>query len=177
MFFDKRNNKNSNSTICFENEIAVYGLNLLLQKVDREKIFILCNAADTGIDTWQPSLLKAAQNKNLRIVSLEECYTVKNLIFLSLEFDRIISPKKFSNARLYNIHFSKLPSYKGMFTSALPLINGEKETGVTLHKIDAGIDTGDIIDGIKFQIKDSDTARDIYYKYSTIEKVVGSKLA
>ena len=52
-----------------------------------------------------------------------------------------------------------------MFTSALPLINGEKETGVTLHKIDAGIDTGDIIDQIKFQIKDSDTARDIYYKY------------
>ena len=59
-------------------------------------------------------------------------------------------PKNFLNARLYNIHFSYLPAYKGMFTSALPIKNGEVDSGVTLHKIESGIDTGDIIDQIKF---------------------------
>ena len=64
-----------------------------------------------------------------------------------------------------------------MFTSALPLINGEKETGVTLHKIDAGIDTGDIIDQIKFQIKGFRYCkRYLLQVSSTLKKVVGSKL-
>ena len=52
-----------------------------------------------------------------------------------------------------------------MYTSALPIINNELETGVTLHKIDSGIDTGDIIDQIKFKIENNFTARDLYFKY------------
>lgn len=58
-----------------------------------------------------------------------------------------------------------LPKYKGMYTSAHPILNGEKCTGVTLHEIDAGIDTGDIIDQEQFEIEDSDDCRAIYMQY------------
>ena len=39
-----------------------------------------------------------------------------------------------------------------MYTSIWPIINGENYCGVTLHEIDSGIDTGDIIDQIKVKI-------------------------
>ena len=157
----------SNSVICIagKNEIAVYGLSLALSKVKKENIKVLCNSTDNGIDTWQPSLLKAAQKKNISVISIEDCYQIRDLIFLSLEYDKIISPKKFKKASLFNIHFSKLPSYKGMYTSSLPLLHGEMESGVSLHEIDSGIDTGDIIDQINFKIDKVDTARHLYSKY------------
>jgi methionyl-tRNA formyltransferase len=159
--------QNIKQKICLagKNEIAVYGLSLLLELVDKENLCVLSNATDDGFDTWQPSLLKAAIENGIAVKTLDECYRIDGLIFISLEFDKIVSPNKFVNANLYNIHFSNLPSYKGMYTSALPLLNGEKSSGVTLHYIDAGIDTGDIIDQIQFPINDSDTARNLYEKY------------
>jgi len=159
--------KKNKRKICLagKNEIAVYGLTLLTKFVAEEDICVVCNETDDGFDTWQPSLLKAAIEKKIAIKTLEECFGIDRLIFLSLEFDKIISPKKFANADLYNIHFSYLPAYKGMYTSTLPLLNGEKESGVTLHHIDAGIDTGNIIAQIKFPIEETDTARSLYEKY------------
>ena len=52
-----------------------------------------------------------------------------------------------------------------MYTSCLPILNGETITGVTLHKIDSGIDTGYIIKQKVFKININDTARDLYLKY------------
>jgi methionyl-tRNA formyltransferase len=46
-----------------------------------------------------------------------------------------------------------------------PLINGEKESGVTLHEIDDGIDTGKIISQIKFEVPLRWTARDLYQAF------------
>ncbi len=44
-----------------------------------------------------------------------------------------------------NIHSSLLPKYRGVHPVSWALINGESETGVTLHRIDDGIDTGEIL--------------------------------
>ena len=165
-----------NATICKKiclagkNEIAVFGLRLLLQHVAKENLCVVCNATDDGFNSWQPSLRKFAEQNNIAIITLEECYHIEGLVFLSLEYDRIITPEKFINASLYNIHFSNLPAYKGMYTSALPLLYDEKQAGVTLHHIDSGIDTGDIIDQILFPIEASDTARDLYEKYTNKSK-------
>ena len=167
----------TNPIICLagKNEIATFGLNLLLKHISKKNIHVLCNSSDIGIDTWRPSLLKAAKDNKIKIISLEDCYKIKNLIFLSLEYDKIIVPSKFSDAKMFNIHFSKLPSYRGMFTSALPLLNDETESGVTLHEIDAGIDTGNIVDQVNFSISDLDTSRDLYNKYLLHSKKILKK--
>ena len=170
-----KKHKNLNFCLAGKNEIAIFGLKLILEKIEKKNIRVLCNSTDLGYDTWQPSLLKFARDHRLKIITLDECYKQKNLIFLSLEFDKIINPKKFDNAKLYNIHFSKLPYYRGMFTSTLPLLNNEKESGVTLHKIDFGIDTGDIIDQIKFKIPSEATARDLYFLYLDYSKKLLSR--
>jgi len=153
--------------IAGKNSIAVNSLKYLINvlKIKKENIFACVNRNDNGIDSWQPSFLKYCKVENIKIVELDFLYNINDLIFISLEYDRIIKVDKFSSGKLYNIHFSLLPKFKGMYTSVWPIIFGEKESGVTLHKIDCGIDTGDIIDQIKFKISINDTARDVYLKY------------
>jgi methionyl-tRNA formyltransferase len=52
-----------------------------------------------------------------------------------------------------------------MYTSAWPILNNELVSGVTLHRIDQGIDTGDIIEQTEFAIGDLTTSRELYFKY------------
>lgn len=153
--------------IAGKNNIAISGAAFLLTNnlVESSDLFVLFNQSDTGVDSFQKSFKKFCLEEKLRQTSLEEVYSIKDLILISLEFDRIIAVNKFASRRLYNIHFSLLPKYKGMYTSSLPILHGENYSGVTLHEIDDGIDTGDIIDQIKFEIGDEDTARDLYFKY------------
>ena len=155
--------------ICLagKNQIAVDALSFLLNDLNFKKnsIFICPNKNDPGFDTWQPSLRLYAEKQNIDIVSLKEIFDIQNLIFISLEFDRIIKPHKFKSDKLFNFHFSLLPAYKGVYTSIFPIMKGEKRSGVTLHKMDPGIDTGDIIAQESFEIDINDTARDLYFKY------------
>ena len=158
----------SNKVLCIagKNEVAVNALRFAHNELGKE-ITIKClpNRNDEGVDSWQPSLRKAAQSLNIEVIQASELYAEPNLCLISLEYAHLLSVSKFTSDQLFNIHFSLLPKYRGMYTSALPILHGESETGVTLHQIDYGIDTGAIIDQSKFAIESYDTARDLYFKY------------
>jgi methionyl-tRNA formyltransferase len=66
----------------------------------------------------------------------------------------------------FNIHGSLLPKYRGRTPHVWSIINNEEFTGITAHKIDEGCDTGDIIEQIKFEIKNNDTGALILDKYA-----------
>ena len=151
--------------IAGKNNIAVDTMCCVLELFDKSEIVALTNDSDTGEDMWQRSFKKFCRNEYISISTLGELYSIEDLIFLSLEYDRILKPSLFRSTKLFNIHFSKLPEYRGVYTSYWPILNGEKESGVTLHEIDYGIDTGDIIDQITFAIAETDTAYDLYQKY------------
>jgi len=149
--------------IAGKNEIAVYGVKLLLEKgISRDEIVAVINKNDKGIHGWQPSFRKFCCDQKIRIIDLSDLYDLDNLVLISLEYDQIIRTQKFRSKRLYNIHFSLLPAYKGMFTSIMPILNGEQYSGVTLHKIDDGIDTGEIIDQMRFDLVFQKTGLELY---------------
>ena len=154
-------------TICIagKNEIAIRALDYLLEEFPNHTYCVITNKTDDGINNWQPSLKKHATFKQVPQVKLPDVYPIQDLLFLSLEFDSIIKLGLFKSPHLFNIHFSALPKYKGMFTSIHPLLNGEFESGVTLHKIDDGIDTGDIIDQAIFPISIQQNSRELYQDY------------
>jgi len=157
----------SKKTVCVagKNDIAVNILEYLYaMNSDDFDLVVSCNRNEDGKNTWQKSLRFFAQKLGIREVSLEELYGIEDLVFLSLEYDRIIRPHLFATNQLYNIHFSALPKYKGMYTSALPLLNDESEGGVTFHRIESGIDTGEIIRQQLFEIDEACTSRDLYLK-------------
>lgn len=153
-------------TICIagKNNIAVDVLEYCLKNYSNNKVVCICNRNEIGKNSWQKSLKWFAQKYNIELLSLEDLYDIEDLLFLSLEFDRIIKPDKFKSTNLFNIHFSMLPKYKGMYTSVLPILNGDEYTGVTLHRISAGIDTGEIIEQEKILIDDEESSFDLYKK-------------
>jgi methionyl-tRNA formyltransferase len=57
-----------------------------------------------------------------------------------------------------NIHGSLLPKYRGPAPIQWSIINGEKETGITIILMDEGLDTGDILLSSKIEIMPDDTS-------------------
>jgi len=151
--------------IAGKNECSINAIKILTKyKINKKNICVLPNPNDSGCDTWQPSLKKFAIKNKFKIVKISELYKIKNLVFFSLEYEKIINVNKFKSKKLFNFHFSLLPKYRGCHTNFLQIFNGEKYSGVTLHKINQGIDTGDILDQKKFKIKKNDTAYDNYFR-------------
>ncbi len=68
-------------------------------------------------------------------------------LFVSMSFNQILKNEILHSAPLgfINCHAGALPFYRGRNILNWVLINDEKEFGVTVHYIDEGIDTGDII--------------------------------
>ena len=66
---------------------------------------------------------------------------------LSVAYDQIFRPMLLEAAPLgfLNLHAGMLPFYRGRNVINWALINGEREIGVTVHFLDQGVDTGDIL--------------------------------
>jgi hypothetical protein len=82
--------------------------------------------------------------------------------YLSVLWPEIITPLQLSECPWINLHPAPLPEYRGCNSYAHAIINGETEYGVTLHYMDAGIDTGPIIDSPRFKILPGETGRSLY---------------
>lgn len=85
-----------------------------------------------------------------------------------VSFGKII-PKDIINLHkigMLNIHFSLLPKYRGAAPIQWTLLNGEKETGVTIFWLDEKLDTGDMFIQNKINVYEKDD----YYSLS--EKLV-----
>ncbi len=64
----------------------------------------------------------------------------------------------------FNMHGSLLPKYRGRVPINWAVLNGEKETGVTLHYMVKKADAGDIVDQERVPIGYEDTAQDVFNK-------------
>jgi len=160
-----------NKIICIagKNQCSIDFLKYISSKISKNNILVLPNKNDLGKDDWQPSLRKYALKNEFKITNISNLYKIKNLIFISIEYENIIKVNKFFSKELFNFHFSLLPKYRGCHTNFFQIFNGEKNSGVTLHKIDNGIDTGPIINQIKFRIDINTNAYENYFilmKYS-----------
>lgn len=67
-----------------------------------------------------------------------------------------------------NIHASLLPKYRGPAPIQWAIINGEKETGVTIILMDEGLDTGDILLSSKVEIFPDDTSGTLHDRLSAL---------
>ncbi len=67
-----------------------------------------------------------------------------------------------------NVHASLLPKYRGAAPIQAAVINGDKETGVTIMKMAKGLDTGDIISAVSAPIGEYETARELFERLAQI---------
>lgn len=87
-------------------------------------------------------------------------------LFISISYREMLPKQALEIPRLgaVNLHGSMLPQYRGCAPINWAIINGETETGVTLHYMDEKPDRGDIIAQTPISIGQAETALDIWNK-------------
>lgn len=63
-----------------------------------------------------------------------------------------------------NVHASLLPKYRGAAPIQWAIMDGEKETGITIMQMNEGLDTGDILNVSKVEITDTETGGSLFDK-------------
>ena len=116
------------------------------------------SARDSGIEVIQPKSFKSEQVLS-NFKSLQPDLAVMAYV------TRIV-PSNFLNAPTYGTiqyHPSLLPAHRGPSSINWPIIQGEKETGLTIFWPDAGLDTGPILLQQKVAIESDDTLGSLYF--------------
>ncbi len=87
-------------------------------------------------------------------------------VFVSMYFGKIFKPALLSVPRhgCVNIHNSLLPRYRGQAPGLWAVASGDTVTGQTMHYLDEGIDTGDIIAQKSIPIEPDDTGHTVGVK-------------
>jgi methionyl-tRNA formyltransferase len=116
-------------------------------------------ALQSGIDVLQPEKASAAD-------FVETLSGLQPDIIIVVAYGQILRPAVLEIPRLFcmNLHSSLLPKYRGAAPINRAIINGDKESGVTTMKMDAGMDTGDILLVEKTPIADADNAQTLHDK-------------
>jgi methionyl-tRNA formyltransferase len=79
---------------------------------------------------------------------------------------------------LINIHASILPSYRGASPIEAAILNGDEATGVTLMRLDKGMDTGPTYDVAKVQLTGTETRPELYEQLAEVgSELLSTKLA
>lgn len=104
-----------------------------------------------GIDYLYPVKINSEE-----FIQVAERYSCD--LFVSMSFNQIFRKDIINLPRLgtINCHAGKLPFYRGRNILNWALINDENSFGITVHYIDEGIDTGDIIKQNSYPINDND---------------------
>ena len=111
------------------------------------------------IPVFQPVKIKAQE-------AVEELRKYEADIFIVAAFGQILSEEILTMPRFgcVNIHASLLPKYRGAAPIQWVILNGEKETGITIMQMDKGLDTGDMLLKCVVPIEEKETGETLHDK-------------
>jgi methionyl-tRNA formyltransferase len=151
------------------------GYRCLKELLDRgeEVSAVVTHRDDSGEDVWFESVADLAQTAGLPVLSPKAPNTptfIRHIgalqpdLILSFYYRRLLSRELLAIPRLgsINLHGSLLPKYRGRSPVNWVLVNGETQTGVTLHYMTEQADAGDIIAQRAVDIAFEDTALTLF---------------
>lgn len=129
------------------------------------------SVADTAREYGLPVVMPADANSGelaARVAQLQP-----DFIF-SFYYRSMLSAPLLQSARggALNMHGSLLPKYRGRAPVNWAILNGERETGATLHYMVDRADAGDIVDQLAVPILDDDDAREVFGKVTAAAEIV-----
>jgi len=118
-------------------------------------------AQENNIEVAQPEKIKDIEEK------------LKNLkadILVVIAYGKILPQRILDifNRGAINVHGSLLPKYRGSSCMQAAILNGDKETGITIMLMDAGMDTGDILKKFQVNMDDKETISTLHDKLSEL---------
>ena len=116
-------------------------------------------ALNHNIEVFQPVKIKTPE-----AVEVLKGYGAD--LFVVAAFGQILSKEILDMPKFgcVNIHASLLPKYRGAAPIQWAILDGEKETGVTIMQMNEGLDTGDMLTKVIVPIEDTDTGESLFDK-------------
>lgn len=160
------------------NLAAVYTLDLLLEALSADDVLVIAPQPGDRPD-WQPSLAAHAAERGV------DCLTPENVnegpvveriaahapdLFLSVYYTQIFRDDLMSviGGKALNFHPSLLPRHRGNAPLIWSIVEGDRVTGLSVHHIDAGIDTGNIVVQRPLPIHETDTGYTLHMKMAKL---------
>ena len=149
---------------------------LLAEAPDTRVVAVLVNSdSDVAPDRWYRSAAELALKHGIPVfapTSINAPSSVELLedlapdMIVVVYYDQILEQEviQLPKRGAVNLHMALAEEYRGCYPTTWALINDGTRTGVTLHYIDEGIDSGDIIAQSVIPITDSDTGKSLYDK-------------
>ena len=99
---------------------------------------------------------------------------VKPDLIIAVHLRKILRKEIFSLAAkgAINVHPSLLPKYRGLSPQHQAILHGDEESGVTVHYIDADVDTGEIVLQERFPVSNDDYIVNVQTKMLAIYKKI-----
>lgn len=129
--------------------------------------------AGRGLDVQPPPVKVRALAAGVRVLQppsvrkppfLDELRALQPDVAVVVAYGKILPPDVLAAPRLgcLNVHASLLPKYRGAAPIQWAIIRGERQTGVTLMQMDAGMDTGDMLLARAIPIPETMTAGQLH---------------
>ena len=165
--------ENNKLVVCAYHNVGYRCLEeLLRQGADVRLVFTHEDSPTEEI--WFASVRKLAERHDIPYVTsdinlpenVERLREIAPDFLLSFYYRNMIKPQVLELAKrgALNLHGSHLPKYRGRVPVNWAVINGETETGATLHYMVEKPDAGDIVDRERVEILFTDTAHDVFAK-------------
>ncbi len=118
-------------------------------------------AVELGLEVYQPETLRAPE-------SMQRLREWNPGLIVVAAFGQILRPEVLNLPRhgCVNIHASLLPRHRGAAPIQAALLAGDKETGITIMLMDAGIDTGPMLAQHGMEISPTDTGGSLFEQLS-----------
>ena len=120
-----------------------------------------------GLPVYQPRRVRDAE-------AIEEIRKMEPDVIVVVAFGQII-PKEILDMPKYgciNVHASLLPAYRGAAPIQWAVMNGDEVSGVTIMKMDEGLDTGDMLTKVEVPLAADETGGSLFDKLAA----AGAKL-
>ena len=154
-----------------------------LLRVGAEVAAVVTHRDDPRENIWFRSVAERARQAGLPVVtpaSVNDPDVVAAIarlapdFILSFYFRDLLAPEVLRLAKrgALNLHGSLLPRYRGRCPVNWVLVNGERETGVTLHHMETKPDRGDIVAQRAVPIADDDTALSLNRKLGEVARLL-----
>jgi phosphoribosylglycinamide formyltransferase-1 len=147
-----------------------YGVRIAAVGADRGDIEGLRRAERARIPTFLCRVSDFADRASWDAALEREIAAYGPRLVVSAGFMKILGPRVLGAHTVINTHPALLPSFPGTHGVRDALAHGVRITGCTCHYVDAGVDTGPIIDQRAVRIEDGDTEETLHERIKVLER-------
>jgi phosphoribosylglycinamide formyltransferase-1 len=147
-----------------------FGGQVVAAGTDRPGCPAMARAAAAGVPTFAAPLTDYADRAQWNAALAEQIAGHRPDLVLLAGFMRVLDAATVSRFEMINTHPSLLPSFPGGHAIADALAHGVKVTGVTVHRVDAGVDSGPILAQTAVPVLDGDTVDTLRERIQAAEK-------